>query len=116
MQSLQNSTLAHTGWLSEMRRQLFSLYEGEDVRPKYLRRKHTDNPGEAWTWGHQFIIGGKSACGSSIGEDEIRLFFELSDLVDDRPSATIGVAFGLSLFALALARPGVPAIGIDNYS
>lgn len=110
------TTLGHLSRIGDLRAQLFALYEGEDIRPKHLRHKHQEVVGEMWTHGHQFLIGGKSACGSSIGEDEIRLFFELSDLVDDRPSCTIGVAFGLSLFALALARPEVRAIGIDNYS
>lgn len=107
---------AYYAALAASKRALFALYDGEQLKRKFLQARHREVATECWTWGHQFRYEGESACGSSIGEDEIKLFLEIGDLIDMRSSATIGVAFGLSLFALAIGRPSATAIGIDDYS
>ena len=89
---------------------LFALYEDEHLVRKIVAR------GNGWTWGYELFVNGKKATGSSIGEDEIKLLFDLSHIINARFSYCIGVAFGFSTFNLALAKPDTLVFGIDNYS
>lgn len=89
---------------------LFALYEGEKLERKIVAR------GGGWTWGYRLMVGDQMATGSSIGEDEIKFFLDLPHIVDARYSFCIGVAFGLSTFTLALAKPDHLVFGIDNYT
>jgi predicted O-methyltransferase YrrM len=54
--------------------------------------------------------------GSSIGEDEVKIFFDICRIVKPSASYVIGHAFGLSTFCLALAYPENHVIAIDNWS
>lgn len=102
--------LEHTRWLAERKRALFALYAGDILERKVVAR------GGGWTWGYQLMVNGKIASGASIGEDEIRLFLDLPHLIGGRFAYCIGVAFGLSTFALALSRPEMTVFGIDNFT
>lgn len=108
------TTREHYARIADMKRRLLGLYEGETLRRRCVSRKHRA-PRE-WTWGYELMVDGVKATGSSIGEDEIRIFAEIADLIDMRSAYTVGVAFGLSLFTLALAAPDATVIGIDDYS
>lgn len=101
---------AHTRWLAERKEALFELYAGERLVEKVVPR------GGGWTWGYRLFTGELEASGASIGEDEIRLFLDLPNLIDARFAYCVGVAFGLSTFALALAKPDLTVFAIDNFT
>ena len=89
---------------------LLSLYR--DCRLERKQRKWDSG----WTSGYRLFIDGELATGSSIGEDEIRLFLDLPNIVSARYMYCVGVAFGLSTFCFALAKPDNAVFGIDDYS
>ncbi len=97
------------GWAA-YRSRLAALYEGQPLARKKAAR------GGGWTWGYVLTGSEGSTTGSSIGEDEIRLFYDLCLLSAPSTAYVIGHAFGLSTFALALAAgPGCRVFGIDNW-
>jgi predicted O-methyltransferase YrrM len=102
--------VTHTRWIADRKRELFDLYAGERLVRKVVPR------GGGWTWGYQLLIGDEIATGASIGEDEIRFFLDLPQLIEARSAFCVGVAFGLSTFALALAKPDLTVFGIDNFT
>lgn len=111
-----NSVGTYVDELRGFRARLFSLYSrvgaevGENRRPE----------GFGWTCGYKLdryldVVGPNDITGTSIGADEIKLFFDLGALIDLRSSLVIGNAFGLSTFCLAMASRNEVA-AIDNWS
>ncbi len=75
------------------------------------------NRSGGWTWGYRYRDAETPLTGSSIGEDEIRLLFDLVSLGAPRSAYVIGHAFGLSTFTLALAAAGACRVfAIDSWS
>lgn len=97
-------------YIHKRKQVLFALYEKEQLERKIVPQSND------WTWAYRLVVNGQIATGSSIGEDEIKFFFDLPHLIDAKYSYCIGVAFGLSMFNLALAKPDNRVYGIDNYS
>jgi predicted O-methyltransferase YrrM len=99
------------------KQRLFGLYASAGA---VLGRKETPRGGGT-TWGYRLIscpgydAGGKLT-GTSIGDDEIRIFHDICRLVQPRRSLIIGNGFGLSAFALALAWPAGEVTAMDNWS
>jgi predicted O-methyltransferase YrrM len=112
--TLTATTREHYTRLADVRRRLLALYDGETLRRRPVAREH--RAPKDWTWGYELLVGGVKATGSSIGVDEVRIFAEIADLIEMRSAYTVGVAFGFSLFALALAAPDATVVGIDDYS
>lgn len=108
------TTAAHYAAISAHRREVFGLYEGQKLKQRRMNQRRR-GPDE-WARGYELWIDNQKVCGSSIGDDEIRLMYEVAELIDMRSAYTIGVAFGLSTFALALARPEATVYAIDDYS
>ncbi len=105
------------GGLSKMKETLFGFYKerGVSLGKKYHPR------GLGTTWGYRLTSpnakeSGDKASGASIGEDEIRLFYDICSLVSPSVSYVIGHSFGLSTLALALSNPRGIVIAIDNWS
>lgn len=96
--------------LNQFKEALFKLYMGEDLRRKTRRWN------KGWTWGYRLVVENTFSSGSSIGEDEIKIFFDLPHLVNAQTTYCVGVAFGLSTFCFALAKPEMQIFAIDNYS
>ncbi len=96
---------------------LFDLYSSAGA---VLGRKETPRGGGT-TWGYRLIScpgfdsGGKMT-GTSIGDDEIRVFYDICQLIRPRRSLVVGNGFGLSAFALALAWPAGQVVTMDNWS
>lgn len=92
---------------------LFALYDQDGYK---LVRKIRDPGGS--TWGYRLMLDNSSekTTGSSMGEDEIKLFYDICHII--KPSATfvVGHAFGMSTFCLATAWPQGKVIAIDNWS
>jgi predicted O-methyltransferase YrrM len=107
-------------YLNEIRvykERLFGLYTaaGAELRRKELPRAG----GTSWgyrleSWGSYF--GQARLTGTSIGEDEIRIFYDLCQLLRPRRSLVIGNGFGLSTIALGLALPENEVVSMDNWS
>jgi hypothetical protein len=96
---------------------LFGLYAAQGAR---LSRKDSARGGGT-SWGYQMAAWGSHTSpgkltGSSIGDDEIRVFFDLCQLARPRVAYIVGNGFGLSTFCLALAMPGGRIAAIDNWS
>lgn len=53
---------------------------------------------------------------ASIGDDEIKLFYDCCQLLNPVRTYVIGNSFGLSTFTFALALPEQEVIAIDNWS
>lgn len=102
--------LAYYDYIHQRKQALFALYKDEDLGKKEYGH------GMGWTWGYRLLVDGQMATGSSIGEDEIRIFLDLPHLLDARYSFCVGVAFGLSTFCLALSKADNIVHCIDNYS
>lgn len=96
---------------------LFGLYTAAGA---VLGRKDTPRGGGT-SWGYRLVScpgydsGGKPT-GTSIGDDEIRIFYDICQLVRPRHSLVIGNGFGVSAFALALAWPDGEVAAMDNWS
>jgi predicted O-methyltransferase YrrM len=96
---------------------LFRLYDSTGA---VLGRKETPRGGGT-TWGYRLVscpgfdAGGKLT-GTSIGDDEIRIFYDICQLIKPRRSMVIGNGFGLSAFGLALAWPEGEVVAMDNWS
>jgi predicted O-methyltransferase YrrM len=96
---------------------LLALYARENCR---FERK---TPARACgtTWGYRLTewngrrMAAKAA-GTSIGEDEIRILYDLAQLTDPTNVYVIGNAFGFSTCCIALAAPRSRVIAIDNWS
>src|SRR5262249_34049825 len=115
---MSTSELSHTiHQYDAFRKRLSSIYEREHAR---LERKYVPW-GLSATWGYwlsdwQGRRPAVSGADASIGEDEIRLFHDLCQLIDPRSAYVIGHSFGLSSVALALAAPRCRIVAIDNWS
>jgi predicted O-methyltransferase YrrM len=96
---------------------LFGLYAAAGA---VLGRKETARGGGT-SWGYRLIScpgydsGGKPT-GTSIGDDEIRIFYDICQLIQPRHSLVIGNGFGVSAFALALGWPEGEVVAMDNWS
>lgn len=108
------------GYLDDVRlykERLFELYSSAGA---VLGRKETPRGGGT-TWGYRLIScpgydsGGKPT-GTSIGDDEIRIFYDICQLIKPQRSLVIGNGFGVSAFALALAWPAGEVVAMDNWS
>ena len=114
-----STNVVHT-YIEELRafkRALFGLYEQQACK---LAKKQALRAGGT-TWGYRLAAwdgqaGFEKITGSSIGEDEIKLFYDLCQLVQPTYSYIIGNGFGFSTFCLALAWPAGEVIAIDNWS
>ena len=95
---------------AKYKRDLFSLYNGESLERRIVPQ------GNGYTWGYRLMVGNEPASGSSIGEDEIRLLYDIVHLIDAQYAFSVGVAYGFSTFVLALARNDLVVYGIDNYT
>lgn len=96
--------------LAARKARLFQLYEGERLERTAFGR------GNGWTWGYRLFVNDEWATGSSIGEDEIKLFFDIPNVIAAKYCYAVGVAFGLSTFNLALSKADLQVFAIDNYS
>lgn len=109
--------VAYAGALQAFRKQLLDLYAAQGA---VLGRKVLP-----WslgtTWGYWLaewngMRASKQTSAASIGEDEVRLFYDLCQLVRPSCSYVIGNSFGFSTFCLALAWPEGRVVAIDNWS
>jgi predicted O-methyltransferase YrrM len=108
------------GYLEEIqhfKKQLFSLYaaSGAELGQNMIPRAG------GTTWGYRLIAspdnhGHSKMTGTSIGEDEIRIFYDLCQLIRPRRSMVIGNGFGLSTLAIGLAWPKGEVVALDNWS
>lgn len=101
--------------LAERRQALLNLYAGYEIR--------TRGPSPRWeakaprgAHGFEFWTNGRKATGSSVGADEIDLLMGLACRLRIRSALGVGVAFGVSTFALAFGNPNAIVVGIDDYS
>ena len=103
--------------LHALRERLFGLYADQGA---LLERKVMP-----WslgtTWGYWLrewkgMRASKENSAASIGDDEVRLFSDLCQLVRPEVSYVIGNSFGFSTFCLALAWPRGRVVAIDNWS
>jgi predicted O-methyltransferase YrrM len=112
-----NEVALYLDHYSTYRTQLFDLYSTRDavLSPKYV----------PWTllttWGYWLsqwrdYRPAKERSAASIGEDEIKIFYDLSSIARPAVSYVIGNSFGLSTFALALANRDGVVVAIDNWS
>lgn len=108
------TTAAHYAAVADHKRRIFALYEGLTIKSRQMNQRRR-GPDE-WARGYELWSDNQKVCGSSIGDDEIRMFYEIADLIGMTSAYTIGTAFGLSTFALALARPEATVYAIDDYS
>lgn len=91
--------------------QLMALYPEGSLIPR------KPNRAGGWTWGYRYRDAERPLTGSSIGEDEIRLLFDLVTLGAPGSAFVIGHAFGLSTFALAVASGGTCQVfAIDSWA
>ena len=102
---------------TDLKARLFDLYRDQGAQ---LERKVSPRSGGT-TWGYQLAAwAGYNAVGkmtgTSIGDDEIRVFFDLCGLVSPKVAYIVGNGFGLSTFCLALAEPACQVVAIDNWS
>lgn len=114
--SIQDTLAQHLVEYDAFRRELAGLYERQGAT---LERKEM-----AWamgtTWGYWLakwhgMRPRAERSAASIGEDEIRIFYELAQLTRPSSSLVIGHSFGLSTFCLALASPESRVVAIDNW-
>lgn len=93
---------------------LFGMYEQQQARLVRKVNSHTDGT----TWGYRLVLDSaqSKATGSSIGEDEIRIFYDICQLVQPKTTYVIGNAFGFSTMCLATAWPEGKVVAIDNWS
>jgi predicted O-methyltransferase YrrM len=107
-------------YLADVRAYKDGLFELYTAAGAVLGRKETPRGGGT-TWGYRLIScpgydsGGKPT-GTSIGDDEIRIFYDICQLVKPARSLVIGNGFGVSAFALALAWPAGEVVTMDNWS
>lgn len=92
---------------------VLTLYDGVDIR---LRELEPWRDGPAGVHGFEFWADGEKAAGSSVGNDEVRLLHDIAITIEMESAYAIGVAFGLSTFVLAQARPEAVVYAIDDYS
>ena len=103
--------------LRDFKQRLFALYEVEHaaLAPK----------GVPWRLGlsHGYRLdswadarAATKLTGASIGDDEIKCFFDICTLTQPKLLYVIGHAFGLSTFCLALAAPEGRVVAIDDWS
>jgi predicted O-methyltransferase YrrM len=98
------------------KKELFGLYTSQGA---VLERKAVaQSLGTTWgywlaEWNGRRPMHPRSS--ASIGEDEVRLFYDICQIVQPECSYIIGNSFGLSTLCLALAWPAGVAIAIDNW-
>ncbi len=99
------------------RRSLFKLYEAQraELRPKEMRWSGGVTRGY-WLAEWRGMRPEVERSAASIGEDEIKLFYDVCQIVQPQLSYVIGNSFGLSTFALSLAWPSGMVVAIDNWS
>ncbi|HWG51876.1 MAG TPA: class I SAM-dependent methyltransferase [Gemmatimonadaceae bacterium] len=108
-------TTYYTGYRA-FRQQLFDLFTAEGA---VLETKDIPSSlGTTWgywlsEWDGRHPEMQRSA--ASIGEDEIKLFYDLCQLIQPARSYIIGNSFGLSTFCLALAWPAGFVVAIDTW-
>jgi predicted O-methyltransferase YrrM len=107
-------------YLSDMRAFKDDLFGRYAVSGAVLGRKETPRGGGT-SWGYRLVScpgydsGGKPT-GTSIGDDEIRIFYDICQLVKPARSLIIGNGFGVSAFTIALAWPEGEVVAMDNWS
>jgi predicted O-methyltransferase YrrM len=107
----------HTREYHDFRARLLGLYESRQV---VLGRK--SSPWDlGTTWGYWLkewrgVKAREEGSAASIGEDEMKLFFDFCQLVRPESMFVIGNSFGLSTLCLALAAPEGRVVSIDNWS
>jgi predicted O-methyltransferase YrrM len=107
-------------YLDEIRtykERLFGLYASAGAE---LGRNRITRAGGT-TWGYRLVAcdgyhGQGKITGTSIGEDEIRIFYDLCQLLQPKRTLVIGNGFGLSTLAIGLAYPTGEVISMDNWS
>jgi predicted O-methyltransferase YrrM len=109
--------VAYAETLHAFRGRLFGLYAAQGA---ILERKVMPwSLGTTWGYwlaGWNGMQASKLNSAASIGDDEVRLFYDLCQLVRPSCSYIIGNSFGFSTFCLALAYPEGRVIAIDNWS
>lgn len=105
-----NSSIDYHSDFNAHKRELFSIYS------KYNLIKKIKFKNNGWTYGFRIKIRDKVASGASIGVDEIKIHYDIANLIEADLIYCVGVAFGLSLFNFGLARKNARVYGIDNYS
>jgi predicted O-methyltransferase YrrM len=97
--------------------ELFGLYGGEGAR--LATKESSYGMGTArgfWLAEWEGRRASAERTAASIGDDEIKLFYDVCQLVRPSLSYVIGNSFGLSTFCLALAWPAGRVAAIDNWS
>jgi predicted O-methyltransferase YrrM len=112
-----NAVEIYLNKIIQHKEKLFGLYRETGAQ---LIRKEVNRAGGT-TWGYRLISYGKYSAkekisGSSIGDDEIRIFYDICQLIHPKQTVIIGNGFGLSAFALALSHPDNEVVAIDNWS
>ena len=103
--------------LSKIKEASFNYYKEKGIT--FERKQHPRGLGT--TWGYRLSSShatknSQKTSGSSIGEDEIKLFYDICSLISPSASYVIGHSFGFSTLVLALSNPEGVVIAIDNWS